>query len=371
MPSVPITPDFDHWPIVATINSVTCSGQSVRVSWSDKRTSEYHAFFLRENSPEAATLHPVSREAVISPLDLPEDLHISSAQADPSGALKVVWAHDGYVSRFDPGWLHAHGWFGEPPAFSSAVLWTGKDHPEPRTFDGPKALDCPATMLAWLDALQTFGVARLAGLPQRDGLLEDLVSSIGTVRESNFGRSYNLEIKEEPDSNAYTSDALLQHIDMPTRECPHGLQFLFCRTNTASGGEGIYCDGYRIAEDLRTEAPDHFSSLTTDRWEYNNRSKTSSYRASGPVVELGPAGEVSGIRFNTWLRAPLVAPLFVQERAYLAVRAFAVKAQDPKYQMIFAYRAGDLLAFDNRRVLHGRNSIGLYDRPSPWTNIVR
>ena len=67
-------------------------------------------------------------------------------------------------------------------------------------------------------------MARLTGLPQEDGLLEQIVEKIGPVRESNFGREYQLEIKDIPDSSAYTARALLQHIDMPTRERPHGLQ---------------------------------------------------------------------------------------------------------------------------------------------------
>ena len=165
---------------------------------------------------------------------------------------------------------------------------------------------------------------------------------------------YTLAIKDNPDSNAFTSDALFQHIDMPTRECPHGLQFLFCRGNTTSGGEGIYTDGYRIAEDLRIEEPEHFKALCEITWTYNNRSKTTSYRASGPVIERDSASNITGIRYNTWLRAPLVAPLEEQARAYRSYRAFAARAQDPSYQIVIAYRPGDLLAFDNRRALHGR-----------------
>ncbi|MDJ0823133.1 MAG: TauD/TfdA family dioxygenase [Paracoccaceae bacterium] len=235
------------------------------------------------------------------------------------------------------------------------MLWTAAQQPEPPTFNGPQALQDPATFLAWLHALRDYGVARLEALPNQDGLLMQIVEQIGPVRESNFGRMYTLEIKDDPDSNAFTSDALMQHIDMPTRECPHGLQFLFCRDNSTSGGEGIYADAYRIAEDLRVEEPKHFAALCEINWTYNNRAKTTSYKASGPVIELDAQGTITGIRYNTWLRAPLIASLADQDRAYRSYRAFAARAQDPVYQMKFAYRPGDLVAFDNRRALHGRN----------------
>ena len=234
------------------------------------------------------------------------------------------------------------------------MLWAARDLSAPLTFDGPLALADTAVFLRWLQALRDYGVARLQGLADEDGLLAEIVQRIGPIRESNFGRMYTLEIKDDPDSNAFTSQALMQHVDMPTRECPHGLQFLFCRDNTTKGGEGIYVDAYKVAEDLRREEPAHFQALCEIEWVYNNRSKTSSYKAGGPVIERDRAGAITGIRYNTWLRAPLVAPLDQQDRAYRSYRAFAARAQDPAYQLKIAYRPGDLLAFDNRRALHGR-----------------
>ncbi len=354
MTELPMTPDFDIWPVTHRIADASIADGHVCVRWSDGRQSRYHAFFLRENSSDEDTLHPLSRETVLSPLALPEDLAPRDVNVDEPGALEVTWSHGGHVSRYHPGWLRAHGWFGTGETATTQVLWTGDEQPLPPSFDGPAALNTPENLLAWLEALRDYGVARLENLPQRDGLLEDVVCRIGTVRESNFGRSYTLEIKDDPDSNAFTSEPLLQHADMPTRESPHGLQFLYCRENSTTGGEGIYTDGYRIAKDMSTEEPEHFKALTEVAWEYNNRSRTSSYRASGPVIECDASQQIAGIRYVPWLRAPLMAPIEEQDRAYRSFRAFARRAQDERYQMVFSYRPGDLLAFDNRRVLHGR-----------------
>lgn len=354
MAMLPETPDFDVWPIMHLIASAEARGASVRVVWDDGKASDHHAFFLRENSADAETMHPLSRESTISPLDLPADLECESVTVTAEGVLEVEWSHGGHKSCYHPGWLRAHAWFDDEQPIDTRILWSATDLAEPPTFDGPKALSDDKTCLMWLEALRDYGVARLVDLPQEDGLLERVVTKIGPVRESNFGRSYTLELKDDPDSNAFTSAPLLQHMDMPTRECPHGLQFLYCRRNTAVGGEGLYCDGYRIAEDMRREEPDHFRSLTTDIWEYNNRSKTTSYRASGPVFETDTEGRVTSIRITSWLRAPLRAPLDVQDRAYRAVRAFTERAQDPRYLISIRYQPGDLLAFDNRRALHGR-----------------
>lgn len=351
----PLTPDFDVWPVQHPVRQAAAAGGALAVTWADGRTSMHHPLLLAENDPSPDSLHPLSRETTLSPLDLPVDLAVAGAEALPDGSVRITWSHGRRASTFHPGWLRGTAWFEDAPATPGPVLWTGEEQPEPPTFSGPEALKDPAVWRAWLAALRDYGVARLEGLPDEDGLLMSLVEKIGTIRESNFGKMYTLAIKDDPDSNAFTPDALLQHIDMPTRECPHGLQFLFCRRNTASGGEGIYADAYRIAEDLRREEPEMFEALCSIPWTYNNRSRSSSYQASGPVIECGAAGEITGVRYNTWLRAPLCAPLEVQDLAYRSYRAFARRAQDPRYQMVFSYRAGDLLAFDNRRALHGRN----------------
>ncbi|WP_052261617.1 TauD/TfdA family dioxygenase [Leisingera sp. ANG-M1] len=352
MTELPWTPDFDVWPIDHHAGRLQHTGEALEVTWSDGQTSQHHVLLLRENSPDGATIHPKAREMCISPNGIVADVAITGAGILDSGAVEVRFS-DGTTSAYHPGWLRGTAWFGEEEP-APPILWRGEDLMEPLTFNGPEALENPRVFLQWLEALRDYGVARLRGLPQQDGLLEEIVTRIGPVRESNFGRQYVLEIKDDPDSQAFTPDKLLQHIDMPTRETPHGLQFLYTRSNTATGGEGIYVDAFQVAEDMREEEPEHFHSLVTDVWEYSNRARRSDYRASGPVVETDAKGSITGVRYNTFLRAPLKAPLEVQARAYKAYRAFCARAQDPRYEMVFRYEPGDLLAFDNRRALHGR-----------------
>ncbi len=43
-------------------------------------------------------------------------------------------------------------------------------------------------------------------------------------------------------------------------------------------------------------------------------------------------------------------------RAYESLRVFAEMARDPRFQLTYPFRPGDLVGFDNRRILHGRDS---------------
>ncbi|WP_224825658.1 TauD/TfdA family dioxygenase [Cognatishimia sp. MH4019] len=355
--SLPLTPDFDTWPVTAQIKAATIlPGGHIELTWSDGRIATYHRLLLAENATDADTLHPLSRETLKSPLDFPEGLKATKAEIAPSGALEISWSDGTPRGAFHPGWLYAHGWTGTAPATPKPILWRAADLPEPATVSGRDALQDDRVFHKFLTSLRDHGVARLEGLPQQDGLLVEIAERIGTIRETNFGRTYTLAIQDDPTSNAYTPVALPQHMDLCTRECPPGLQFLYCRANDTSGGDGLYCDGYRIAEDIRAEEPDTWEAMTTIPWTYNNRAKTTSYKASGPMVDLDEKGQIAALRYETWLRAPLVADLATQDRAYTAYRRFAERAQSDAYLMRVRYKPGDLFAFDNRRVLHGRSA---------------
>ena len=355
--SLPLTPDFDVWPLHAHITAVqVLASGDLTLTWSDGQDATYHRLLLAENATDADTLHPLSRETLKNPLEFPTDLKATDARIAPSGALEVTWSDGVARGAFHPGWLWAHGWTGSVPPDPQPALWRADDLPQPATVSGPDALKDDGLFHRFLCALRDDGVARLENLPQQDGLLVEIAERIGTIRETNFGRTYTLAIQDDPTSNAYTPVALPQHMDLCTRECPPGLQILYCRANSTTGGDGLYCDGYRIAEDLRAEEPETWEAMTTIPWTYNNRAKTTSYKAAGPMVELDANAKITALRYETWLRAPLVADLETQERAYTAYRRFAARAQSDEYLMRVRYKPGDLFAFDNRRVLHGRSA---------------
>ncbi|MEL6361247.1 MAG: TauD/TfdA family dioxygenase [Pseudomonadota bacterium] len=358
--ALPWTPDFEIYPIEHHIKASSVHQDVVRVSWSDGRESRHHALWLRENSPDPQTIHPLSREMLLDPLDIPSDVIPTKAVVLTNGALRVSWSQDELVSDYHPGWLRAHAFFDdrETPGgpINTTMTWNAATLAEPPTFSGPEAMEQTSVYLEWLEALRDYGVARLEGLPVGDGDLANVVAPIGPVRETNFGRTFDVVVKDDPNSNAYTPVALVQHMDLATREMPPGLQFLFCRENTTSGGEGVYTDGFQIAADMKDEEPEHFQALCSIPWEFKNRAKDCDYRAVGPIFAQDAKGSITEVRFTPWLRAPLKAPIEEQRRAYNSVRAFMLRNRDAKYQACLTYKPGDLLAFDNRRIMHGRAS---------------
>ncbi|MDX1465452.1 MAG: taurine catabolism dioxygenase TauD, partial [Halomonas sp.] len=65
MTTLPLTPDYDAWPIEADLERVSFTPRLVTVQWSDGRVSRYHSVWLRENAADDTTVNPATRERIL------------------------------------------------------------------------------------------------------------------------------------------------------------------------------------------------------------------------------------------------------------------------------------------------------------------
>jgi gamma-butyrobetaine dioxygenase len=99
-----LTPDFyDYEPY--PLSSVVCEGGFVHVLWPDDTKMECYKFWLRENAVGQGGVDLATRECVLDPADLTDDIDVKSAVVDNAGNLIVEWAHDGQRSVYHSGWL--------------------------------------------------------------------------------------------------------------------------------------------------------------------------------------------------------------------------------------------------------------------------
>ena len=73
-----------------------------------------------------------------------------------------------------------------------------------------------------------------------------------------------------------------------------------------------------------------------------------------PLIRLDPAGRVCEVRYSNALLAPLDVPPERMTETYRAVRAFGRLLQSGRYERRLRLRPGDVMCFDNYRLLHGR-----------------
>ena len=194
----------------------------------------------------------------------------------------------------------------------------------------------------------------LEGLPTDDEVIQRVPSLIGPLRETNFGKTFTVESKQDATSNAYTTMTLPVHTDLCTREYEPGLQFLHCIRNEADGGENILADGFRLAEQIKADAPEEYAALTTVPITFYNKATDTDFRCTVPMFDLDKNGDLSDVRWSPWLRAPVRASFEETEWLYRGLRRAFTLAEDPAFTVRTKLKAGDLLCFDNRRALHGR-----------------
>ena len=351
------TPDFYTYS-AAPIAAAERDGDEVVIRWSDGVELRAFVLWLWENRVDGVAINPQTRECTIDPADLP-DPSVLTAVTVAEGELRIEWT-TAEPTVFDSGWLRhiADRRHRAPAAIPRPEPWTTSDLSEPPTVPGgPVADGDPGALADWLRLACRFGLARLEGLGTDETVLGSVVHRIGALRDTNFGYTWPVSVDPLPTSNANTPLPLPPHTDLPTRETPPGFQFLHCRENGSIGGLSTMADGYAVAEHFRDREPEVYEALTTLRWTFFNRSPDHDHRWSGPIIDGGAPGQPLTLRaFHPVRGFPDMDPADVP-RAYAALRRFGQVASDAEFQMAYPFRPGDLVAFDNRRILHGRTAI--------------
>ncbi len=354
----PLAPDFAPHPVFPDPPDLTIDGTFLTASWPDGATATFHALWLRENEVKPGSIDHVTRERESEIDTFPGETGLTDASIQNGATLEITFSPDAVIGRFDLGWLRsmAEGRWKVDHDIPVQEPWEAARMPEPPTFDGPSVMADDAALEAWLKACWTHGFARLRNLPVAPGTVQRVGERIGTVRSSNFGFLFTVETKPDPDSTAYTSVSLDGHTDLASRETQPGLQMLLCRENTATGGASTMADGFAVAEAMRREDPDAFEAIKTLPWVFTNRHRQTDYRFAGPIVETDATGRVVEIRNTGFLRAfPDMAAEDIP-RAYHALRIFTEHCRSDRFLCRTRFSPGDLILFDNRRMLHGRDS---------------
>ncbi len=341
--------------IPMNVSTLTVRTDTLVVTWADGTTTQFPTIWLRDNCPSG--LHPETRERLLDLLAIDEAPVLTSARID--GEIAVLNYADGHVSRMPISLINAH----RPgqPSFDAgdvpAQLWRA-DHGAAnisRHGATPILVDDLA-LQSWMQDTATFGLTIVNHLQDRTDAGVEIAERVGFLRATNFGTTFEVLNKPDPNNLAYTSVALPLHTDLPNQEVPPGYQFLHCLANEAEGGGSLFADGFAMAEDLRTEDPDAFALLCGVAIPFRFHDDSADIRVHRPVITLGPKGDVIEIRYNAHLAGIFDMPAEIMPTYYRAYRAYMAKTRDPKYQLTLKLKAGEMVVFDNRRVLHGRDS---------------
>lgn len=349
--------DLRVYPSDCPIVEVAALGHdAVRVTWKDGEADGFHFAWLRENDPHPSSRHPLSRERIVRPLDVACEVRPLRVGIHRSGALEVRWAKDdgGHASLFDAGWLRAHRYGRKRGAVTAKAARASRPRSVEATWSALMSDD--AAFRCWLDDHLSRGWSVISGVPVAEGMAVAFGERIGTVRSSNFGFSFDVRSKAEPISNAYTSGYLPLHTDLPHYELPPGLQILHCLSNEAEGGASLLADGIAVAELLQRTEPETFERLSCTRVAFRFQDPDSEFNTRHPIIECDPAGRPNYVNWSNSTLAPLDVSFEEMPRMRAAIRRFVALVESPRFLIERKLEAGEMLVFDNRRMLHGRTA---------------
>ena len=105
-----------------------------------------------------------------------------------------------------------------------------------------------------------------------------------------------------------------------------------------------------------------FRTLTTTDVTFRFHAEGVDLQAQRPLIELDRNGAVHAVSVNNRSMEPLAADDHRAEAFYAAYRTFVDLLDGDEHAIEITLRPGELVAFDNRRVLHGRRAFRSTER---------
>nr|XP_021195926.2 gamma-butyrobetaine dioxygenase [Helicoverpa armigera]XP_049692119.1 gamma-butyrobetaine dioxygenase-like [Helicoverpa armigera] len=322
--------------------------------------------WLRENCQCEQCYHTTAKSRILdwSKFDVnvkPKDV------SNHQNYLQVTW-DDGHTSQYNLNWLKLRGFTPEHQKYYTdtiykpkKITWHGDEfHKIFSKHDYNEILNSDEALYNWLHQFSVYGVALIQNTPDSETAVDAIVNKIGFTKRTHYGVKFVVRNVPNTSNVAYLSSNLQLHTDLPYYEYCPGTNLLHCLVQTKSlGGENLLSDCHYTARYMEKHHPEQYKLLTDTEIEWRDVGVEDGneffklYRE--PVIRLDRHGEITRINFSIPQRgSQFPGPIETVKPWYEAHRNFL--ALNHKFAARFKTKAGDILCFDNIRLLHGRNA---------------
>ena len=343
-----------------TIKKLTLSFSSVNIEWEDNQISHFHFLWLRDNCP--SNEHPDARQKVFNIINVSEDIHPIKYFVNDIGNLEIKWSEGNHHSCYDVRWLKKHCYTikNKQTYKSPYKFWESQfnKYLSKIKIEYVDIMKSDEALLKWLKLLIKYGFSIVKNSPIEKKSAFKILNRISHIRETFFKTPFEVINIPKPNNAAYTSAGLFSHTDLPFFEYAPGYQFLHCLINESNGGDSSVVDGYAVADYIKKNTPNIFNQLisTPIKFKDNDFTQNKVRIIHSPVITLDENKDYSDIRFNISAVGAFDIHPDKMKKYYSSYRKFASLVHEKKFTVNFKLQAGDILCFDNRRVLHGRTS---------------
>ena len=338
------------------------SGKAIILSRIDGSSLRYHSTWLRDNANDPQTRDKNNGQRLISILDIPVNTHIKSASLDKKGKnITLKFLPEKKQVKFSSSWLESHAYDKKQNNLKVWIdpnlkTWTKASFKRVPIINYKTAKSNKKLFIRWLKSLNYYGFAKMTRCEKKSGTVIKIAKLFGYVRETNYGKWFDVKSKTNAVNLAYTNLGLQAHTDNPYRDPVPTIQILHCLKSSTKGGDSKVVDGFSAALRLKKENKKYFNLLTKycSRFEFKGK-KNVHLKSRFPMIVLSPDKKLTAVHFNNRSIAAIRdVPFHDMLNYYKAYRKFSNIIDDPKMAVTFKLNPGDCFIVDNTRVLHAR-----------------
>ncbi|XP_039293194.1 gamma-butyrobetaine dioxygenase-like [Nilaparvata lugens] len=193
----------------------------------------------------------------------------------------------------------------------------------------------------------------------KEGEVAKLADRVAFLKKTQYGEVFRVEAKPDTTNVAYLNGPLQLHTDLPYYEYKPGVNLLHCIVKAEEGGENQLADCLAVAKAIKSTNPGTYSILkdTPVIWSDLCTEEGRSYHSVhiSPIIKENEDGIIERINFSQPQRDSFMnMPLEKVQCWYNALRIFSQKLYSPEYSVQYMLEPGQILTFDNIRLVHGR-----------------
>ena len=347
--------DTETLKLECELTNVSSKDRKLVIDWADGHQSRFHFLWLRDACQCEHCGIPGFGDRPHAVVDIPEDVHPSSAKIGTDGSLLVEWSDNQHRSSYDGQWLRAHCYSERERERrrSKPTLWDNIRLPELTSIEYERLVSNETTQFDLLERLRRYGIAIISNAPALEGVA-GVAGCIGILRETNYGHVYDSKLEETPETFAGLTAGAPPHTD--DAPYPPGLIMLHCvQPTNDGGGASVFIDGFEVVERLQKKDPEAVEVLSRLPTAYHRvHPGEHEFLYNGRMVNLDHEGRLTGVRLTTHSTGPPDLPEDQIESYYAAVRKMTAALRDPEVSVVRFLTAGEIAITDNERVLHGR-----------------
>ena len=337
------------------IKKIKILPDDLHVYFNDKKEEIYPNIWLRDHARDEENWDKRSNQRKTFTATLDFKLKIKSAEILDNGkSIKIIWPDLEKPVTYSYEFLFNNS-LNNKSKINSLKLWK-EDDLDDQIYIDFETVQSNEGYKKFLKNLYQYGFSVVQNCKTEMSSVENIVNKIGYVRNSIFGGLWSFESNEDKADSAYTQEELRPHTDATYSNDAPGLQLLLCCEYKAKGGDSIMVDGFKIAEIIKKDNKELFDILSTINVKGSYIGDGVFLEAERPIFNLNSKKELFQVSFNNYDRAPFRFEKDLTIKFYEAIRTFDLMANSKEYQWRHILKPGELLIFNNWRVLHGRGS---------------